>query len=143
MTSIRKFGHAAILAAVAFTFAPTSSLAQQAVRGRFMLTHDVRWGSAKVPAGEYAFAFDPNSTAPILTLSKLSGPRAGFLVLVPSTARSKGTDASQLVLASSAEGSYVSSMQLPAFDMTLYFPTPSHPSEKQLAKAAGSAPSGQ
>jgi hypothetical protein len=32
---------------------------------------------------------------------------------------------------------------LPAFDMTLYFPTPSHPSEKQLAKAAGSAPSGQ
>ncbi len=141
MASIRKFGYAGILAAVAFTFAPTSALAQQPARGRFTLTHDVRWGNAKVPAGEYGFAFDPNGTAPILALSKLSGPRAGFLVLVPSTARSQGTDASQLVLASSPDGSYVSSMQLPDFDITLCFPTPSHPSEKQLAKAAGSAPS--
>ena len=48
MTSIRKFGHAAILAAVAFTFVPTSSLAQQAALGRFILTHDERWGSAVV-----------------------------------------------------------------------------------------------
>ena len=143
MTSIRKFGYAALLAAVTFTFSSTSALAQQAARGRFTLTHDVRWGSANVPAGEYGFAFDPNSTSPILTLSKLSGQRAGFLVLVPSTAHSKGTDASQLVLASSPDGSYVSAMQLPDFDMTLYFPIPSHPSEKQLAKAAGSAPSGQ
>jgi hypothetical protein len=143
MTSIRKFGYAAMLAAVAFTFAPTSALAQQAARGHFTLTHDVRWGSAKVPAGEYAFAFDPNSTAPVLTLSKLSGPRAGFLVLVPSTAHNKGTDVSRLVFTSSPEGSYVSSMQLPDFDMTLYFATPSHASEKQLAKAAGTPSSGQ
>ena len=143
MTSIRKFTFAALLAAATFTLAPTSASAQAPARGHFTLTHDVLFGNTRIPAGDYAFSYDPQNTAPFLNLSKMSGPRAGFIVMVPSTEGIPTRHGSRLVLASSASGSYVTSMELPECDLTLHFYTPSGAAEKQIAKAITGAPAGQ
>lgn len=126
-----------------FTFVPAAASAQVAAHGHFTLAHDVRWGSANIPAGDYAFSFDPDQSSAVLTLSKMSAPRMGFIVLVPSTDVSKSSEASRLLLATSANGSYVTAMQLPEFGMTLHFSTPSHIVDKPIAKAAAPTSLGQ
>jgi hypothetical protein len=143
MTLIRKFAFAALLAVSALSLAPTVASAQQPVHGKFTLTHDVRWGSAKVPAGEYEFSLDPENPSPVLALNKVSGAPTGFLMLVPSTKNAKPSDMNRLVLENTPEGSYVSEMRLPQFGMTLEFAAPLHAREKQVAKAVTPAAAGQ
>jgi hypothetical protein len=138
MKTIRNYVYAAMLAASALTFAPSLASAQEPARGKFTLTHDVHWGSAKLSAGDYAFAFDPDNGSRMLSLSKLSGARAGYMVLVPDTEDSKASDMSRIILEATPEGSYVSAMQLPEFGMTLRFAVPSH-TERQIAKATTTA----
>jgi uncharacterized membrane protein len=75
----------------------------------------------------------------MLRLSKLSGTRAGYLLMVPSTGDAKSTDLSRLVLEVTPDGSYVTAMQLPAVGITLQFMVPPHATEKQIAKAATTA----
>jgi hypothetical protein len=139
MTSIRKFAYAMLLAFTVLNYAPSLASAQEPARGKFTLTHEVHWGNAKVPAGDYEFSFDPDTGAHMLSLSKLSGARAGYMLLVPSTEDAKPSDLSRLVLETTPDGSYVSAMQLPEFGMTLLFNVPSHATEKQIAKAATTA----
>ncbi len=142
MTAIRKFVYAALLAATAMNFAPSLAAAQEA-HGKFKLTHSVNWGSAVVPAGEYEFSYDPNQSSPVLTITKLSGTRAGFMVLVPNAEASKSSDSNLLLLETNGDGSYVSTMELAECGMTLHFAVPSHPL-KQMAKAVTTvASSGQ
>jgi len=127
------------LTVTSLNFAPRLAAALEAPHGKFTLTPDVHFGFAKVPAGEYEFSFNPDGPVHMLSLSKISGPRAGFLVLVPATSDAKPTDASRLLLESTPAGSYVSSMQLPEFGMTLYFAVPPHATERQIATAATTA----
>ncbi|MGA1986760.1 MAG: hypothetical protein ABSG72_10865 [Candidatus Sulfotelmatobacter sp.] len=134
MKAIRNYVYAAILAASALNFAPTVASAQEPARGKFTLTHEVHWGNAKVPAGDYEFSFDPDGGSRVLSLSKLSGSRAGYMVLVPDTDDAKPSNHNLLVLESTADGSYVSAMQLPEFGMTLHFTVPAHSTE--IAKAS-------
>ncbi|HEV2468762.1 MAG TPA: hypothetical protein VGS78_06180 [Candidatus Sulfotelmatobacter sp.] len=143
MKSIRNIAYAALLAAATFTIVPVPASAQ-AAHGKFTLTHDVYWGSAKIPAGEYAFSYDPNNVAPVLMLSRISGAPGGFLVLVPSSDPTKSSDSSLLVLESTPAGSYVSAMQLPESGITLRFTVPGRAAEKQIARATpGASVSGQ
>ena len=139
MTTIRKFAYAALLAVTSLNFAPSLASAQEPAHGKFTLSHDVLWDNARVPAGDYAFSFDPDNVSPVLSLSKLSGARAGFILLVPATEDTKASGGSRLVLESSPEGSYVSAMELPDSGMTLIFKAPTHGAEKQMAKAGTSA----
>jgi hypothetical protein len=76
----------------------------------------------------------------VLNLSKLSGARAGFMVLVPVTEDAKTSETNRIVLESTGDGSYVSAMLLPQFGMTLRFDVP-HLAERQVAKA-GTGPAG-
>jgi hypothetical protein len=142
MTSIRKYAYAALLLAATLNFAPSLAAAQTPAHGKFTIAHEVHFGAAKLPAGEYAFSFDPEGISPVLTLSKLSGARAGFMVLVPIVEDSKPSDASELLLESTPTGSYVSALHLPQCGMTLHFEVPSQ-AEKQLAKAVTTASAGQ
>ena len=82
MTTIRKFVYAALLAVTAMNFAPSLAAAQEPAHGKFTLKHNVNWGNAVVPAGDYEFSYDPYQSKPVLTLSKLSGTRAGYMLLV-------------------------------------------------------------
>ena len=143
MTTFRKLFYAALLAATALNFAPSLAAAQEPAHGKFTLKHNVNWGNAVVPAGDYEFYYDPYQSRPVLTLSKLSGTRAGYMLLVVTTENSKPSDSNQLLLETVADGSYVSTMQLAECGVTLHFNVPSHPL-KQMAKAIpAAAPSGQ
>jgi hypothetical protein len=143
MTSVRKFVYAALLAAGAMSFTPCAGAAAEPAHGKFTLLQGVHWGNALVPAGDYEFSYDPFAPVAVLTLTKLSGAGAGFMVLVTSAEPSKSSDSNQLLLETVAEGKYVSAMQLAACGVTLHFMVPSHPL-KQMAKVTpSSAPSGQ
>jgi hypothetical protein len=143
MTSLRRFTFATLLAITALNFAPSLASAQEPARGKFTLTHEVRWSNAKVPAGEYEFSFDPDGTSRMLNLTKRSGTRTGYMLLVPSTESVKASGQSRLILKTTSEGSYVSAMQLPEFGITLDFNRPPHTVERQIAKATAAAASGQ
>jgi hypothetical protein len=138
MTSIRKFVYATLLAVTTISFAPSLASAQSPAHGKFTLTHDVLWGNAKVPAGEYKFSFSSSGIA-LLTLSKISGAPGGYMMLVPVMEETSETSASKLVLETTPDGSYVTAMQLPEFGMTLRFNVPAHATEKQITRAATTA----
>ena len=143
MITVRKFVYAALLAVSASSFAPNLATAEAPAHGKFTLSHNVRWGSAMVPAGDYEFSYDPYVKSPILTLTKVSGSHASYMLLVVSADESKATGSNRLVLETSADESYVSTMELAECGMTLSFAAPSHPA-KQLAKAVTAvAPAGQ
>jgi hypothetical protein len=139
MKNLRNYVYAAILAASAFNLSPSLASAQEAARGKFTLTHEVHWGDAKLPAGDYAFSFDPDSGSSMLSLTKLSGSRASYMMLVPDTENAKPSNQNLLVLESTPVGTYVSALQLPEFGMTLHFTVPSHSTERQIAKASTTA----
>ena len=135
MNTIRKFLYTALLAVGAINFLPSAAVAQEPAHGGFKLAPDVYWANATVPAGEYEFSYDPYQSSPVLTLTKLSGARAAFMLMVSNTDESKGSDSNRLLLETTAEGTYVSSMQLADCGMTLHFQAPAHPL-KQMAKNA-------
>jgi hypothetical protein len=138
MKAIRNYVYAAILTASALNFTPTLASAQESAHGKFTLTHEVHWGNAKVSAGDYEFSFDPESGSRVLSLSKLNGIRNSYMLLVPDTDDAKPSNRNLLVLESTADGSYVSAMQLPEFGMTLHFTVPSA-TERQFPKAGTTA----
>jgi len=140
MTTIRKFVYAALLAATTLNVAPSVLAAEAPAHGKFTLAHDVRWGNALVPAGDYEFSYDPYVKSPILTLTKVNGRRASYMLLVLSTEDSKAADSNRLVLERVADGSYVSTMELAECGVKLSFSAPSHP-VKQMAKAMPTAAS--
>ena len=136
MTSIRKFAYATLLAAASLNFVPTLASAQEKAHGNFTLTHDVHWQSALVPAGDYRFTLESDGVGGVLTLSKISGARTGFLLMVHDTDETKPSDHSRLLLEATPEGTYVRAMQLPEFGMTLNFAVPLQTVEKVAAKTA-------
>lgn len=139
MTTIRNLAYATLLAFTALSFSPKTASAQEPTRGRFTLAHAVRFGNARVPAGDYEFSFDPNATSRMLSLSKLGADRTAYLVVVPSIEDARPADMSRLILKTTRDGSYVSAMQLPQLGMTLVFAIPSTKAERQIAKTATTA----
>jgi hypothetical protein len=122
MKTIRNFAYASVLTLSALNFAPSLASAQEAA-GTFTLTHDVHWQNAVVPAGAYRFNIEPDGPAAMLTLHAVSGRRS-FMMLVVDTEDSKPKDISELVLVPRSAGSFVSTLQLPEFGMTLRFAVP-------------------
>jgi hypothetical protein len=133
MKTLRNFGYAVLLAATIFNYAPSLASAEEPSRGHFKLAHDVRWENAVVPAGEYAFSYDPDSISPILTITKMDGPRASFMLMVPAKDESSPKDSNTLVLESSPAGSYVTALKLAESGVTLHFWMP-RATAKRLAK---------
>ena len=140
MITIRKCVYGALLAVTTLNFTPSLLAAEAPAHGKFTLTHDVRWGNAQIPAGEYEFSYDPYVTSPILTLTKVNGPRASYMLLVLSAEDSKAADSNRLLLETVADSSYVSTMELAGCGMKLYFSAPSR-SAKPMAKAVTTAAS--
>jgi hypothetical protein len=138
MTSIRNLAYAALLAFTALTFSPASATAQEPARGKFTLTHEVHFGNAMVPAGDYEFSFDPSASSRMLDLRRLGADRT-YLVVVSCIEDTKPADRSRLILKTAQDKSYVSAMQLPQLGMTLVFVAPPHRLERQIAKAATAA----
>jgi hypothetical protein len=133
MKSIRNYAYAAVLTLSALNFAPHLASAQDEV-GRFRLPHDVLWQNAEVPAGDYRFTLQPVGPTEMLKLTKLSGTTASFMLMVNDTDVADGSETARLVIHSTSGSSYVSSMTLPQFEVTLHFAPPKNP-EKVIAQA--------
>jgi hypothetical protein len=137
MKSIRRFVYAATLILSALSFGPSLASAQDAA-GTFTLTHEVHWQNAVVPAGKYHFMIGASGPSELLTLSKIGGRGAGFMLLVTDIdsdiENSQPSGLSRLLVVSRPSGSFVSTMQLPEFGMTLHFTVPSE--NREVAQAA-------
>jgi hypothetical protein len=132
MDSIRRFVYAAVLTLSALNFAPSLASAQDAA-GTFTLTHEVRWQNATVPAGKYHFTFGVSGPSEMLTLRRIDGSGAGFMLLVIESESSRPSDDSRLVVVSRPGGSFVSTMQLPESGLTLHFAVP--PETREVAQS--------
>lgn len=143
LVSIRKYFYAVLLALSTLNFMPATASAQTSMRGKFTLPHEVHWENAIVPAGDYQFSLD-SDTIEVLRLDQLNGAHAGFTFVVHEEQAEERKEVSRITLETTATGSYVTAMQLPAYGKQLNFNVPASISEKQLAKAATRpSPSGQ
>src|ERR1700722_5955151 len=143
MKAIRKFGYASLLALSSLAFMSPLVSAQDA-RGGFTLMHNVRWQNVAVPAGEYKFSVELRGPSEMLTLRKVSGEGAGFMILVNDVGRAAFPAAAalengKLTLVSQSGKRYVSAMELPAIGKTLHFAVPAE--TRELAMAGGAAAS--
>jgi hypothetical protein len=134
LSFVRKYIYAALLALSAMNFAPTAA-AQINLHGKFILPHDVHWESSIVPAGEYQFSIQ-SDTIEVLRLDELTGAHAGFTFIVRETQAPERKAVSRIMLETTAAGSYVTAMELPAYGRTLSFKVPASIAEKQIARAA-------
>jgi hypothetical protein len=123
MRSIRKFAYAAVLTASMFTIQPTLASAEDA-HGVFTLTHEVHWQNRVLRPGDYAFTLSNSGRPTFLTLRGLNGTGTDAVVLVMDYEPSSPDDSTRLVLVSRDGESFVSSMDLPDFDMSLRFDVP-------------------
>ncbi len=124
MRSIRKFAYAAVLALSVFTIQPTLAAAEDA-RGVFTLTHEVHWQNCVLGPGDYSFSIKGDEPRAILMLRGLNGNGKSAMLLVPDVESSKSDQSSSLVLVSRDGESFVSSMNLPEYNMDLRFLVPS------------------
>jgi len=138
MNSIRRFVYAAVLVLSALNFTPSLASAQDAV-GTFTLTHEVRWLNAVVAAGKYRFTVEARGPSEMLTLRKVDGRAAGFMLLATDTENSLPSDDNRIVIVSMTSGSFVSTMQLPESGLTLHFTVPSEPREVAQSVATSTA----
>ncbi|HXC43425.1 MAG TPA: hypothetical protein VNY51_07895 [Candidatus Dormibacteraeota bacterium] len=128
MKSIRKYVYAAVLTFSALNFAPSLASAQEAA-GSFTLDHEVHWQNAIVPAGKYRFTMGTQGPSELLMVRDVSGKGTGFMLLVTNTEVSHPSDVSRLTVVTRPSGSFVSSLQLPEFGMTLHFAVPAETHE--------------
>src|SRR5260370_12465595 len=135
MKSIRTFAYAALLTLSAFGLTPTLLAAQEA-RGSFTLTHEVRWQSVDVSAGQYAFSLQPMGGAlQLLVLRSTDGRGAGFMMVVNNTEEAASSELARPFLVSRSGKSYVSAMKVPQSGVLLHFIVPSETGGKQIAAA--------
>jgi hypothetical protein len=123
MRSICKFAYAGVLALSFFTIQPSLAAAED-VHGVFTLTHEVYWQNQVIRPGEYAFSVKNNGMPTLLTLRGLGGSSTNAMFLV-SDIDSSVDQESHLILVSRRGKSFVSSMDLPQYDMKLSFTVPS------------------
>jgi hypothetical protein len=142
MKSICKFAYAAVLTLSALNFAPSLASAQEE-GGKFTLPHEVRWQNVVVPAGDYRFSLQPMGPSEMLTLTKISGKPASFMLYARDIDTDADSETPRLVIESKFGKSYVSAMDLPQFEVTLHFAAPANSrkevAEMSTASAASSA----
>jgi hypothetical protein len=134
MNSARKYAFAAALAVCGLNLWPIQAAAED-VHGSFTLKHEVHWQDAIVPAGIYRFNIGSRGPSELLTLTKIDSPGAGFMIFVNEAEDSKAGATSRIVLVIRPGGTFVSTMELPEYGMTLRFPVPAAPAEAAHVKA--------
>lgn len=133
MRSIRKFAYAAVLGLSMFTLQPTLAAAEEA-HGSFTLTHEVHWQECVLSPGEYMFSVKTDGPSELLTLRGINGTGTNAIMLVNGVESSKPEEvSSKLTLVSRNGQSFVSTMALPEYDMTLHFSVPAESATKEIA----------
>jgi hypothetical protein len=129
MRSLRKFAYAAVLIMSVFSVQPTLAAAEDA-RGVFTLSHEVHWQNTVLRAGDYAFTLKSIGRPMFLVLRGLNGTGTDAMMLVSDFETPKPDEVSRLILVSRNGKSFVRSMELPNYEMTLRFSVPSESPSK-------------
>jgi hypothetical protein len=129
MRSIRNLAYAVVLSCSMFSIQPTLAAAEDA-RGVFTLTHEVHWQNCILRAGDYSFSLNNEGRPTFLVLRGLNGTGTDAMLLVNDVEEPQSQQSSKLVLVSRNGASFVSSMDLPQYDMTLRFSVPNETAVK-------------
>ena len=133
MRSICKFAYAAVLGLSMFTLQPTLAAAEEA-HGSFTLTHEVHWQKCVLSPGEYMFSIKTEGPSELLVLRGINGTGTNAIMLVNDVESSKPDEVgSMLTLVSRNGQSFVSTMALPEYDMTLHFTVPRESESREIA----------
>ena len=133
MRSICKFAHAAVLGLSMFTLQPTLAAAEDA-HGSFTLTHEVHWQKCVLGPGEYTFSIKSEGPSEFLMLRGVNGTGTNAMMLVNDVESPKPDEVrSMLTLVSRNGESFVSTMALPEYDMTLHFTVPRESESREIA----------
>ena len=133
MRSICKFAYAAVLGLSMFTLQPTLASAEDA-HGSFTLTHEVHWQKCVLSPGEYMFSIKTEGPSELLVLRGINGTGTNAIMLVNDVESSKPDEVgSMLTLVSRNGQSFVSTMALPEYDMTLHFTVPHESESREIA----------
>ena len=133
MRSIRKFAYAAVLGMSMFTIQPTLAAAEDA-HGSFTLTHEVHWQKCVLSPGEYMFSIKTDGPSELLVLRGINGTATNAIMLVSDVESSKPDEVSSMLTLVSRNGqSFVSTMALPEYDMTLHFAVPRESESREIA----------
>ena len=129
MRSIRKFAYAAVLTLSIFAVQPTPAAAEDA-RGAFTLSHEVHFQKWVLRPGDYTFSVKNVGSSQFLTLRGINGTHADAMLMVNDVETPKPDEGSRLVLVSRNGQSFLSTMTLPNYDMTLRFAVPRQSASK-------------
>jgi len=124
MLVIASFALAAIFASA------TPAAAQQAFKGSFTLTHEVRWQKATLPAGDYTFEIKSVSVPSLITLK---GPN-GSSFIPALVANDRVSEQSMLVIETHGSISAVTELRLSSIGRTLRYAAPKAPKDVELAQ---------
>jgi hypothetical protein len=129
MRSIRTFAYAAVLSLSMFSIQPTLAAAEDA-HGVFTLAHEVHWQNHVLRPGDYAFSVKTSGPPTFLMLRSLNGTGTDAILLVTDVESPQPNATSKLSLVSKEGQSFVSTMDLPQFDISLRFAVPAGSSSK-------------
>ena len=133
MRSICKFAYAAVLGMSMFTLQPTLAAAEDA-HGSFTLTHEVHWQKCVLSPGEYMFSIKTDGPSELLVLRGINGTTTNAIMLVNDVESPKPDEVSSMLTLVSRNGqSFVSTMALPEYDMTLHFTVPRESESREIA----------
>ena len=133
MRSIRKFAYAAVLGLSMFTLQPTLAAAEDA-HGSFTLTHEVHWQKCVLGPGDYTFSLTTEGPSKFLMLRGINGTGTSAMMRVNDVESPKPEEVSSTLTLVSRNGqSFVSTMALPEYDMTLHFTVPRERESSEIA----------
>ena len=133
MRSIRKFAYAAVLGLSMFTLQPALASAEEA-HGSFTLTHEVHWEKCVLGPGDYTFSIKSEGPSELLMLRGTNGTGTNAMMLVNDVESPKPDEVSAMLTLVSRNGqSFVSTMALPEYDMTLHFTVPRESESREIA----------
>jgi hypothetical protein len=123
-----------VIAAMSVSAIPAHA---QTTSGKFSLAHKVRWGSAVLAAGDYAFSVDVQEFPTRVTVRQLDGSMVAMF-MPQSVADDDLVGASSLVLHDENGESVVSILRLKSVGLALKFASPKL--SPQVAETAGLGP---
>lgn len=123
------------IAMVAACVAASPASAQAAYAGKFTLTQEVRWGAAKLPAGDYSFVLQSTGIPAKIVVRGANG--AQFVNTVLSD-RISADQPSNLKIQRRGTTRFVSEINLAEVKLQLRYQGPSLPKDEQLAMGPAS-----
>ena len=133
MRLICKFAYAAVLGMSMFSLQPTLAAAEDA-HGTFTLTHEVHWQKCVLSPGDYTFSIKSEGPSELLMLRGINGTGTNAMMLVNDVESPKPDEVSAMLTLVSRNGqSFVSTMALPEYDMTLHFTVPRESESREIA----------